>query len=425
MFWSAVLLAVGATVPAWAHGTTERVSLGPGGVQGTRDSEAPSVSADGRFVAFRSYATNLVPGDTNGQPDVFVRDRQAGTTERVSVGPRGIQSDGGSFESSISANGQFVAFTSEATNLVPGDTNGLGDVFVRDRQAGVTRRVNLGPRGVQSNGGGGQVTISADGRFVAFASRATNLVPGDSDLQGVYIHDRLAGTTERVSVGLGGIVQRDGENYEPSLSANGRFVAFTSEATNLVPGDTNGAGDVFVRDRQAGTTRRISLGPRGVQGNGESSLSPISADGRFVAFWSEATNLVPGDTNGLADGFIRDLQVGTTRRVSIGRNGVQGNGRTGQMSISADGRFITFESQATNLIPGDTNGQPDVFVRDRRTGSTRRVSVGRDGVQGNEYSSSPAISADGRSVGFESYATNLVPGDINHSSDVFVRILAP
>jgi Tol biopolymer transport system component len=302
---SAVGIAIGVSGPAWAHGTTERVSLGPRGVQGDFSSIEPSISVDGRFVAFFSYATNLVLGDTNRKAEGFVRDRQTGTTERVSVGSGGAQDNGISGPPSISADGRFVAFASVATNLVPGDTNGTADVFVRDRLTGTTRRVSFGPGGVQGN-------------------------------------DHSAGG---------------------SISADGRFVAFVSNATNLVPGDTNGTTDVFVRNRQTGTTRRLSLGPGGAQGDGQSSVASISADGGFVAFQSEATNLVPGDTNDGDDVFVGDGLTGKTRRVSLGSGGVQGNGNSITPAISADGRFIVFGSSGTNLVPGDTNGQNDVFVR--------------------------------------------------------------
>ena len=311
---------VGTTVPAWAHGITERVSVGPGGVQGNGTSDYPAISADGRFVAFQSDATNLVPGDTNFLADVFVRDRQTGTTQRVSLGPGGRQGNGSSVGPAISADGRVIAFVSNAPNLVPGDTNGMLDVFVRDRQTGTTRRVSLGQGGVQSNGSSFTPALSADGRFVAFQSAASNLVPGDTNGQpDVFVFDRKTGTTHRVNVGPGGVQAPDGGS-EPALSANGRFVAFTSYSSNLVPGDTNFATDVFVRDRQTGTTRRVNLGPGGVEGDDSfgSARPAISADGRFVAFNSYATNLVPGDTNGLPDVFVRDRQTRTTRRVSLG-----------------------------------------------------------------------------------------------------------
>jgi Tol biopolymer transport system component len=421
----ALALTLGVVVPARAHDLTERVSVGPGGVQGNDRSFVPSISADGRFVAFPSAASNLVPGDTNGQTDVFVRDRQMDTTRRVNVGPGGVQGDNSSFFPSISATGRFVAFVSHASNLVSPGTNGWNHVFVRDRQRGTTRLVSVGPQGVQGNADCYLVTISANGRFVAFYSDASNLVPRDTNRAAdVFLRDRQTGTTRRVSVGPHG-VQGNGSSGAPSISADGRFVAFDSAASNLVRGDTNGQADVFVRDRQMATTRRVSVGPGGVQGNSGSGTPSISADGRFVAFDSAASNLVPGDTNGQTDVFLHDRQTGTTLRMSIGPGGIQGNDHSYQPSISADGRFVAFSSFASNLVPGGIEGQEDVYVRDRRTGTTRRVSLARGGAPANGDSFNSSISADGRFVAFESFASNLVPGDTNDALDVFVRTLVP
>jgi Tol biopolymer transport system component len=423
---SAAALAIGVAGPVWANGITERVNLGPAAVQADDASYLPpAISADGRFVAFDSDADNLVPGDTNRHSDVFIRDRQTGITERLSVGRRGVQGNSYSENAAISANGRFVAFYSAATNLVPGDTNGFVDVFVRDRKTGATQRVSLGRASVQGDFGSYDVAISADGRFVAFTSDATNLVPGDTNrVPDVFVRDRATGTTQRVSVGPGG-VQGDFASFSPTISANGRFVAFFSAATKLVPGDTNGVDDVFIRDCKTGVTQRVSLGRGRVQGDFGSYIPAISADGRFVAFSSDATNLVPGDTNGVLDAFVRDRQGGTTRRVSLGSAGIQRKSGGAVSSISADGRFVVFVSVATKLVPGDTNSVDDVFIRDRQMGVTRRVSVGQGGVQANGSSDRAAISADGRFVAFLSRATNLVPGDTNSADDVFVRILAP
>jgi Tol biopolymer transport system component len=282
--------------------------------------------------------------------------------------------------------------------------------------------------GAQGNGASGQFgdALSADGRFVAFRSSATNLVAGDTNgFQDVFLRDRLLGTTERVSVATGG-AQGNGNSLEPALSADGRYAAFRSGATNLVAGDTNGVDDIFVRDRQIGTTVRASVATGGAQGNGNSLEPSLSADGRFVAFWSVASNLVAGDTNGLDDIFVRDRQSATSERVSVATGGAQGNAASYDPSaISADGRFVAFYSFASNLVAGDTNGFADIFVRDRQNGATARVSVATDGTQGNNASHIPSLSADGRSVAFDSFATNLVAGDTNGTPDVFVREIWP
>jgi Tol biopolymer transport system component len=234
-----------------------------------------------------------------------------------------------------------------------------------------------------------------------------------------------AGSTERVSVSSSGVTssgqQGNGSSELPSISAGGRFVAFVSNASNLVLHDTNGFYDVFVRDRLNKVTERVSVGPHRTQSNDSSSYPVISADGQFVAFQSDATNLVPHDTNGRTDVFVRDRKLGTTERVSISSAGEQGNGDSFVPVISADGRFVAFDSNATNLVPHDTNGVVNIFVRDRKLGRTERVSVGPHGVQADKDSPLSAISAHGRFVAFWSFATNLVPHDTNGQDDVFVR----
>ena len=323
---AAIILAASAAT-ALAQ-TTERVSIATGGGQAIGgNSYPPAISADGRFVVFSSTATNLVSGDTNGYGDIFVHDRQTGTTERVSVATGGGQGTGGaSYDPAISADGRFVAFYSLATNLVSGDTNGAADVFVHDRQTGTTERVSVATGGGQANGGSYIPAISADGRFVAFYSFATDLVGADTNgFVDIFVHDRQTGTTERVSVATGG-GQVTGSSYNPAISADGRFVAFESEASGFVSGDTNAAYDVFVHDRQTGTTERASVSTGGGQATADSYSGAISADGRFVAFHSVATNLVGGDTNGAADVFVHDRQTGTTERVSVATGGAEANG---------------------------------------------------------------------------------------------------
>lgn len=416
-------LTVADAAPTWAA-DPERVSVGPGGGQGDGASYGPAFSADGRFVAFLSRATNLVPGDTNGAGDVFVRDLGARATTRVSVGPSGAQAEAGDYpyRPALSANGRYVAFTSDATNLVQGDSNRQRDVFVHDRQTRKTSRASVGSGGVQADGASGPVELSADGRFVAFASSATNLVTGDTNGEGdVFVRDRRLGTTTRVSVGPSG-AEGDGASGAPAISADGRYVAFASDAANLVPGDTNRMEDVFVHDRSTGRTTRVSVGPRGAQGNGSSSEPAISADGRYVAFDTSADNLVPGDTNDTFDVLVHDRETRRTTRVSVGAGGVQGEGSSKYPSFSGEGRYVAFLSTAENLAPGDTNGTQDVFIHNRTTGVTRRPSLGPGGVQADGFSSGPALSKDGRLVVFESMATNLVPGDTNGAYDVFLRV---
>lgn len=405
--------------------TVSRVSVSSAGKQSTGSPSVTrqSISANGRYVTFDSKASDLVVGDTNGfLNDVFVRDRRTGVTERVSVGPGGRQSNSYSFGSVIAPSGRFVAFETNATNLVAGDAESNGDVVLRDRLTRTTEWVSQGLAGTQSEpfSDSREPSLSASGRFVAFTSTASNLVPGDTNEVGdVFVRDRARGTTERVSVG-GARAQANGvSGGGPQMSASGRFVVFASLASNLVPSDTNESADVFIRDRFDGVTRRVSVGLYGAQANGRSVIPAISANGRFVAFESTASNLVSGDTNNSADVFVRDMWTGGTERVSVDGHHEANNGSF-VPAMSADGRVITFVSSASNLVPGDTNASDDVFVRDLRTRTTHRLSVGPTGRQADTNSLDASISADGRHVAFSSLATNLVPNDTNDAIDVFV-----
>jgi Tol biopolymer transport system component len=372
-------------------------------------------------------ADDLVPDDSNGTWDVFLRDRLHGETVLVSVSIHGRPGNGMSLLSearSVSGDGLRVVFGSEATDLVPGDTNGVFDLFVRDLAAGTTVRVNVDSAGNQSYGGGSDATISGNGRFVAFSSDAGDLVAGDTNSDDdVFVHDLLTGQTLLVSTGAGGLPS-NGDSYAPSISDDGRFVAFYSEATNLVAGDTNGQPDIFLRDLQTGRTTMVSLGLGGQPANGYSDICAISGDGRFVAFGSDATNLVPNDLNGLHDIFVRDLSAGTTTLATVSSAGVQSDQNTYYPpSISFDGRLVTFNTSADDLVPSDQFAGDDVFLRDRRSGTTTLVSLNSAGHQANGASYSPMLSGNGRFVVFRSAATNLVIADDNGFSDVFVRDL--
>jgi len=427
---SSVLSAVALVLPGpasavgMATGGTTRVSMSSAGAQANGHSTSTAISANGRYVAFDSEASNLVPGDTNRSQDVFVRDRQNGVTSRVSVADSGAQASCCSASAAISAEGRYVVFTSDAPNLVPGDTNDAFDVFVRDRLAGTTRRVSVSGLAAQTNASSTSYPegISADGRYVAFVSTATNLVPGDTNgSDDVFLRDLQTGITRRISVSGAGI-QADGDSSGAAVSADGRYVTFDSTARNLVPGDTNGYHDVFLRDVRTGITRRASVSGTGIQGQDGSVDPAISADGRYVTFYSFARNLVPTDTNGIPDVFLRDMQTGVTRRISVSGTGAQSNGDSHTPAISPDGRYVTFSSDASNLVPGDTNATTDVFVRDWGAGVTRRVSVSDTGVQGNKASGSAAIGSGDRHVAFRSWASNLVAGDTNGRFDIFVRV---
>jgi Tol biopolymer transport system component len=411
---------------AFAQALTQRSSVSTSGTQASGDSGnfGMSISPDGRFVAFTSFAGDLVAGDVNGFADVFVHDRMTGVTELVSVASSGAQGNGDSYFASISDDGRYVAFVSQATNLVPVDTNGVADVFVRDRQLGTTQRVSISTSGAQGDlqSGSTSPSISGDGHFVAFDSNATTLVALDlNGSRDVFVRDLQNGTTELVSVDSNA-VHGNGASYGPSISFDGRWVAFASDATNLVTGDTNGVTDIFVRDRVNAATARVSVNSTDGQANGQSLFAAISGDGHFVAFQSVATNLVAGDTNGSSDVFVHDLYYNTTERVSVDSNRVQGNSDSSVPSISHDGRFVTFESTASNLVTGDVNGFADVFLRDQQTGTTELVSVDSTGALANGDSGyHSGVSSDGRFVIYSSRASNLVANDTNDALDVFMR----
>jgi hypothetical protein len=418
--------------PSVADAATERTSTGP--VTTTRVSESTThgqgngvsddsyISADGRFVTYRSTASNLVSGDTNGVMDVFVHDRLTETTSRASVDAAGVQGNAQSDDSAISADGRYVVFKSQASNFVTGDTNGTSwDIFRKDLQTGAIVRVSTSSSGAQSNGASHDPVVSADGRYVAFRSSASNLVTGDvNGQQDVFRKDVQTGTTTLVSVSSAG-VQGNALADDPQISDDGSRIAFHSDATNLVSGDTNAARDVFVRDITAGTTVRVSVDSSGTQGNGASAEASISGDGTTVAYQSDASNLVASDTNAKTDVFAHVLATGVTSRVSVSATGGQQTKASEEPSLSGDGSIIAFDSLGSSLVSGDTNSRKDIFIKDIATGTVTRMSVDTAGVQGNDTSRNASISGDGSTVAFESDSTNLIANDTNGTQDVFVR----
>ncbi len=412
------------SLPAWsAPGDTTRVSLATDGTEADAHSDNPDISADGRFVAFASTATNLVSGDTNGSEDIFVHDRQTGETTRVSIATGGAEGNAGSTRPAISGDGRYVVFESLATTLILTDTNAVSDVFVHDRETGITERVSVASNGDEGNDMSGYPAISANGRYVAFWSRANNLVSGDTNGKGdVFVHDRQTGVTERVSLASNG-TQGDDDATTSAISADGRYVTFLSRASTLVSGDTNNTADIFVHDRQTGETTRVSVATGGAEADASSDAPDISADGRFVVFGSRAGNLVSGDSNARSDVFLHDRQAGTTARLSETSGRIGGDNHSEAPTISADGRYVAFQSRADNLIPGDVNTTPynDILVHDRETDEAERVSIATDGSKGDLASTAPSISAGGQYVAFSSSSTNLVSDDTNGASDCFVH----
>jgi Tol biopolymer transport system component len=357
--------------------------------------ESPAISANGRFVAFASKATNLVPGDTNGEPDLFLRDTLAGTTTRISLDANGTQlpanSSQDTFRPSISADGRYVAFQSTAALTgagAPGggllDGNIGSNIFLRDTVAGTTSIVSANSSGVRVSGS--SPSISADGRYIAFQSQADNLIGNKPEFDtgfNVFVYDRLTRTTKLASADVSKQTTGNGDSKDPVMSPDGRSVVFTSTASNLVLNDTNGVADIFKYDLQSGTTTRISVDSSGNQANGASGIgfgkAAVSGDGRYVVFASAANNLVPQDTNNATDVFVRDTVANTTTRVSVNSNGEEPVGgylgtESYDGSISADGGKIVFISNGKNMNAAGIDGHY-IYLRDLGSSGSNSPSV--------------------------------------------------
>ena len=390
-------------------------------------SDQPSVSSDGRYSAFRSMATNLVPGDNNGFSDVFVRDRTNAVTIRASVDTNGGPGNGASEDPAMSSNGRYVVFASDAEDLIGTDNNTDRDIFVRDLQTGTTERVSVSSQELEANGNSNEPAISADGRYVVFSSRATNLI-GSADTNGdddIFLRDRTLGTTERVSL-THNDVQADDNSVLPAVSSDGRWIGFRTQAA-LVTSDTNGMSDVYVRDRSGGNTYLISSSASGQPGEDATENNNwISDNGTHVVFPSDSSNILPPDSDGNYDVYRRSLPAGTPSRSSVNRDGGQGNGSSLWASVSANGNKVAYYSYATNLDKDttDSNAVQDVFVRDHSANTTKRVSVSSEGDQANGVSDFAQIAAGGNYVVFQSDATNLVADDTNGVKDIFLRDVA-
>lgn len=421
--WSSPLAAalVLASATFAQTGVTTRVSVGSGGSEGNGVSTYGVLSADARYVAFSSASDNLVPLDTNQATDIFVHDRQLGVTTLVSRASDGTLGDADSAQPSISADGRYVAFESLARNFDPLDANVWNDVYLHDRWTGTTRLVSRAPGGGPGNGESTDPSISADGRRIAFESAAADLVPSDTNgCYDVFVAELPAGSITRASVSSTR-VQGATDSIDAWISADGACIVFASAAANLVPGDGNGQFDVFVRVLAAGKTEVASTSTAGSFGNAPCSYASCSADGRYVAFSSLASDLVAQDTNGANDVFIRDRVLGTLVRASLGNGGLEGNSGSSNPFLSWDGRFLAFRSYATNFAAQDLNSAPDVFWRDLELGLTRRVSVSTHEAEADGFNQAFALSADGRICAFHSFAPNLVSFDGNLAADVFVR----
>ena len=419
-----------------ASGDTMRISIGDDAPLGILDSQAnansswPAISSDGRYIAFISSATNfLTTGTTTNH--IFIRDNTTERTFLISKTPSGIEGNAGSLSPSISADGRYVAFTSNASNLVPGDSNNVADIFVHDRDTNTTRRVSVDSAGNESNGISYFTDISADGQYVVFHSGASNLVSADTNnASDVFLHNRDSGTTNRISINTAGI-EGNSHSDTPSISADGNHIAFISRSTNLDPLDPTfnalTGHDIYLHNRVTGQTTLVSVNTAGAKGNNRSYWPSISGDGRYITFYSSSTNLVTNDTNGLRDIFLRDIQTGLTSRISISTLGIESmGGDSYEPAISANGRYIAFRSKATNLVSNDTNNTDDVFIHNQELNQTTRVSIDSLGAEAIVSGFGPgsfeaAISDNGVFIAFSSIATNLVSNDTNNFRDVFVH----
>ena len=410
--------------PPIVSGGITLVSTTAGGDQGNSDSATPSFSLDGTRIVFNSDATNLVPG-TNGLPQIFVKNLVTGEVALVSADASGNEGNGVSETPVFLPDGSKVAFTSNADNLVAGDTNGGEDIFVKDLSTGAIERVSTGSSGAQANNESFGPAFSPDSSKVAFWSYASNLVAGDTNgTSDVFMKDLSTGVVTRLSTdSLGG--QANGYSFEPMFSGDGSKLLFFSDASNLVSGDVNAALDVFVKDLLTGDVVLVSADAAGLQGNAHSTHAVISSDGSKVAFYSDANNLVAGDTNDQGDIFVKDLATGAIERVSTDSLGAQANSQSLFPTFSPDGSKIAFVSFASNLVDGDTNAQWDLFIKDLQTAVTTRVSTDAIGTEVDQFSFyGPEFSPDGSAIAFHSLASNLVPGDTNESYDIFIKQLA-
>lgn len=410
--------ALGMTNP----GETVRVSISSENIQGDQYAWKPKISSNGRYIVFESEATTLVENDENGYGDIFVFDTETQTTQLVSVNSEGEQVNYHAEYPAISGNGRFIAFVSRATNLGETVSGTYYHIYVHDMVSGETKLISESSDGTLANAISHYPSLSFDGNLIVFQSTATNLISEGTDgTKHVYIHNLETGETSLISLNSDNIPANHEAEY-PSISSDGRYVSFSSDATNLVENDNNDVADIYVRDLLEETTVRVSVASNGWEGNDHSySFSAISENGIYVAFQSSANNLVDYDTNDSVDIFVHNLITKETERVSINSLGDEAIENCIFPSISNDGRFVSFQSYSWNLVSGDNNSSIDVFIHDRQTNITKRVSINSEGIQGNGPSSNISITPDGFFAVFQSSATNLIDDDTNGYDDIFLH----
>jgi len=431
MLYSAVLLLLSAFIIVLstraASGTythsIKRITVSSSGVQANASSYFSYTSEDGRYITFGSKAKNL-DVDNNNYMDAYVHDTITGQTKRISYAYTGGETDHDSHDPVISADGRYISYISYATNLVAGDNNddewnleGL-DVFVYDQHTGITKRMSLTPAGHEIDG----ETIGRvipNGEYVIFSSNGVNVVSN-----AIYKRNVLTGVTNRIT---GNIIDGGGANEGLShlgSDYDASHIVFRSGASDLVHNDYNGLVDIFLYKQNDSTMRRISMAYTGAEANGSSGQTVISMDGRFVAYRSGASNLVPNDTNGKNDIFLYDVQTGQTTRVNVSSTGQQANGTSRDPSVCANGRYVSYTSDANNLVPNDSNGKFDVFLYDTETRETILVSKADNGVIANERAHRSFIVPDCSGIVHANGATNFVPNDTNDSRDMFLSQIA-
>lgn len=420
-----VLFIMATSQPLWAA-RTELISKSPEGDPGNGRSERPAVSDNGRFIVYQSTARNLVDDDTSSRSDIFLYDRFTRKTIRINLAPDKSEADDSSENAAISADGNVIAFASEASNLVANDSGGIQDIFAYNRLTGVISRVSVSSAGVAGDGTSDLPDVSGDGRYVVFQSASTNLVGNDKNEQiDIFRRDLQTGTTIRVNYNFLNEEVTDYDCTEPKISDDGQNVVFQTQAS-LSPCDDNNDYDIFHRDILAGSTTLASATYYGCISNRDSYHPSISGDGRYVSFSSDSSDLaIEDDTNSRQDVYIRDLQQETTERISLSSSNQEGDNRSVGYggNLSQDGRYVSFSSSASNLVNDDENGRYDVFVRDRNSRQTTRESVSHYWEEGTGDSSAntAAISANGRFVVFDSSSSELAAGDTNGNWDIFVR----
>lgn len=403
---------------------TELISRGTDGSVGDGKSEDPSISEDARYIVYESTAQNLVSGKTTSNRDVFLYDRITKTTTRVSLPPTG-EGNSSSYDAEISADGSVIVFTSSASNLVSGDNGGYRDIFAYDRESGDITRVSVNSSGTAGDGHSDNADVSGDGRYIVFQSEASNLIDDDKNSQSdIFRHDRVTGTTILVNYNFLNEQLTGHSSIEPVISNDGRYVAFQSSAP-LTPCDDNGDQDIFLRDLINNTTTLESKTYYGCVANNNSYHPSISADGRYIGFSSRATDLlIEDDKNSEDDYFVRDRQLEITERISVAGTSTESDGRSVGYggNISSNGQYIVFSSEATTLAK-DNNGGHDVYARDRFAKSTTIEGVGTywELGTGDSTANTAVISANGKYIIFDSSSANLVPDDNNSNWDIFIR----